>query len=94
MPGLNISTEEMEAIVSALEGGQKIEAIKLYREASGEGLKDSKEFIERLIPELVGKDPERFSSVNRKIPKVGGCGSAVFICLLFGSAALLFTLLL
>lgn len=36
------------AVVEAIRRGQKIEAIKLYREASGAGLKDSKEFVEAL----------------------------------------------
>lgn len=94
MSGVNISSEQMEAIVSALEDGQKIEAIKLYREASGEGLKNSKDFIEKLIPELIEKDPDRFSAVNRPLPKVGGCGTAVFACLALVFMGLLIVVLL
>ena len=33
-------------VINALQNGQKIQAIKLYREASGVGLKDAKDFIE------------------------------------------------
>jgi ribosomal protein L7/L12 len=33
-------------VINALLNGQKIQAIKLYREASGVGLKDAKDFIE------------------------------------------------
>ena len=35
-----------------LEQGKRIEAIKLHREATGAGLKDSKEFIESLVMKL------------------------------------------
>jgi hypothetical protein len=35
-------------IAQALERGKKIEAIKLYRAASGVGLKEAKEFVEEL----------------------------------------------
>ena len=33
-------------VINALQNGQKIQAIKLYRKASGVGLKDAKDFIE------------------------------------------------
>ncbi len=45
-----LNSEQLEAMTDALEGGRKIEAIKIYREATGEGLKDSKEFVEHLSP--------------------------------------------
>jgi hypothetical protein len=35
-------------IIDALRANQKIKAIKLYREATGVGLKESKEFIEEV----------------------------------------------
>ena len=35
-----------DAVVNALQGGRKIEAIKRYREATGIGLKEAKDFIE------------------------------------------------
>lgn len=35
-------------IVQALDQGKKIEAIKLYRAATGVGLKEAKEFVEEL----------------------------------------------
>jgi hypothetical protein len=35
-------------IVEALRGNRKIEAIKLYRQATGVGLKEAKEFIEEV----------------------------------------------
>jgi ribosomal protein L7/L12 len=41
-PYANLSRE----ITDAVRAGQKIKAIKLYRQESGAGLKDSKDFIE------------------------------------------------
>jgi len=35
-------------IVDALQAGRKIEAIKLYRQSAGVGLKEAKDFIEEL----------------------------------------------
>jgi ribosomal protein L7/L12 len=36
------------SVVEALRGGEKIQAIKCYREATGAGLKEAKEFIEEV----------------------------------------------
>jgi ribosomal protein L7/L12 len=36
------------AVVDALRRGQKIDAIKAYREATGAGLKEAKEYVEEL----------------------------------------------
>ena len=65
------SEEQIEAITDALASGKKIEAIKIYRESTGKGLKEAKEFVDALIPKLVEHDPERFA----KISKAGGCSS-------------------
>jgi hypothetical protein len=37
-----------EKIMELLKAGQKIQAIKLYREQTGAGLKDAKDYVERL----------------------------------------------
>lgn len=83
-----LSDEEMEAVVAALEDGRKIEAIKIYREATEQGLKDAKEFIEALIPKLVEKDPERYEKIAKS---GGGCSSLIVFAVLIlaaGAAAL------
>ena len=36
-------------VINALQNGKKIEAIKLYREATGAGLKEAKELIEEVM---------------------------------------------
>lgn len=60
-----------DRINEAIFAGHKIEAIKLYREATGEGLREAKEFIETLTDKLHEEYPD-------KVPaKTAGCGAAV-----------------
>jgi ribosomal protein L7/L12 len=70
-----LSDEEVERIRTAIFAGRKIEAIKLYREAVGVGLKDAKDYIEALEVELRAKAPEQFSA-----PAKRGCAIGI-ICL-------------
>ena len=57
--------------------GRKIEAIRVYREISGLGLKESKEAVEELEKLLRAQSPEKFSSP----PRGKGClGAAAAIC--------------
>jgi ribosomal protein L7/L12 len=58
----------MEQIVEALRQGNKIQAIKDYRELTGSGLKESKEAIEALI--------EKY-----EIPMKSGCASLLLFAL-------------
>jgi len=74
--------EQMEEIESALASGNKIGAIKICREVTGKGLKESKEFIEALIPELQERDPEKYA----KLSQGAGC-ALVFVG--FTTAALI-----
>jgi hypothetical protein len=52
----------VDSIRAAIFAGQKIQAIKLHREATGYGLKESKDFIESLEAELRSREPERFTA--------------------------------
>lgn len=72
-----------DQINDAIFAGHKIEAIKLYREATGVGLKESKEFIETLTAELREKYPDR-------VPESSGCASVV---LLFVATAVVWRLM-
>ena len=45
--GVAIHDQEREAIGAKIAEGRTIEAIKLYREATGAGLKDAKDAVER-----------------------------------------------
>jgi len=69
--------EQIEEIGNALASGRKIEAIKIYREATGKGLKEAKEFIEALIPKLMEQDPEKYAKLSAQGT---GCASVILIC--------------
>jgi len=79
---------EVEKIKAAIFAGNKIEAIKLFREHTGKGLAEAKEFIENLTTELQANESEKFkASTNAK-----GC-LGVIAFLGFVSAFVLFWLL-
>lgn len=65
----SLTPEQREQIAAALYGGNKIAAIKQFREVSGLGLAESKEIIERLENELRVQHPERFTAP----PAAKGC---------------------
>ena len=62
-----------EAIKAALFQGRKIDAIKLYRQVSGQGLKEAKDFVENLEEELRASVSTRFVAG----PRGKGCGVGV-----------------
>ena len=66
----------VEAVTEALANGEKIMAIKIYRDATGKGLRDAKEFIEQLTPRLLEQDPERFAKMAKS---TSGCGAAALM---------------
>jgi len=77
-----ISSEEIDAVCGELYAGRKIAAIKRYREASGKGLKEAREFIEQLEARLREEAPEKFSS-----PSSGTrCAGAPVLLFLIGYA--------
>ncbi len=52
---------------------RKIDAIKLYREETGLGLKESKEAVEALEQEMRAAAPEKFPA------RSGGCAGVVLL---------------
>ena len=50
----------MERVKEALREGRKLQAIKIYKDATGEGLRESKEVIDALCPEFLKKDEENY----------------------------------
>ena len=72
-----IPEEKMSALTDALLHGRKIEAIKLYREFTGMGLKESKDDIEKLEASLRERFPDKFAAA----PQGKGCfGAAAVFC--------------
>ncbi|MDX1964324.1 MAG: ribosomal protein L7/L12 [Pirellulales bacterium] len=68
MPAPPLTDQQRQAINQALFTGQRIQAIKEYREATGLGLADSKKFIDELETQLRLQTPENFTS-----PPAQGC---------------------
>jgi ribosomal protein L7/L12 len=55
---VKLSPEDRTRILDLLKGGNTIEAIKLVREISGMGLKESKDFVESLVDDHNKELPE------------------------------------
>jgi ribosomal protein L7/L12 len=81
-PVESASNDDINQIQAAVFAGEKIKAIKLYRESTGEGLKESKDFIDALEDELRRTEPGKFTA-----PPAKGCGVKV---LCFVAVATLF----
>ena len=62
-------------ILGLMQGQQKIKAIKLYRDRTGAGLKEAKDFVETL------------AAKHGVAPSTGGCAGMVLLMLLAGAAA-------
>ncbi|AMV19820.1 ribosomal protein L7/L12 [Planctomyces sp. SH-PL14] len=82
MAGEPLSSELLGRLSDAIFQGRKIDAIKIHREATGMGLRESKEEVEAIAVRLRQSHPEKFA-LSR--PDGGsGCLGAV---VLFISAA-------
>ena len=75
--GLGVSDSQMDQILDAIQNGQKIEAIKIYRNAKNCSLKGAKEFVEKLMATLEIEDPD---AVGKP-----GCSAAVFFMVAWAS---------
>jgi len=73
---MELPEHKRQEIIEAIYGGapRKIESIKLVREATGCGLKEAKEFVEKLGSELYAKEPQKFASPPAT---KGGCVGVV-----------------
>ncbi len=68
----------MTLIKEALFRGQKIEAIKLYREAIDVGLTEAKTAVEKMEADLRASSPEKFTAPTTKTGCLGVL-AAVFV---------------
>lgn len=55
-----MSEDEFQKVTASIFAGQKIQAIKLYNEVTGAGLKESKDYVESLERQLRAEKPESF----------------------------------
>ncbi|MFA6564081.1 MAG: ribosomal protein L7/L12 [Verrucomicrobiia bacterium] len=59
--GQSLTQEQITAVTDAIFTKRKIEAIKLYREATNASLVEAKEFVEKLEAELRLQYPDKFT---------------------------------
>lgn len=57
-----LSDAQLDQVHSELFAGRKIQAIKIYREATGTDLKTAKDTVEAIDAELRTQHPDRFQS--------------------------------
>jgi hypothetical protein len=80
-----LTAAQVAQIEAALARGEKISAIKLYRDFTGVGLKESKEVIDQRSGELLQRDPVTYA----KLAKRGsGCASVIALGLAAAAVAL------
>ena len=68
------SEDQLSRISDAIIGGNKIEAIKVYRDITGYGLKEAKEAVEALTRSLAAEHPEILEN-----PSSSSCGCIAFL---------------
>ena len=79
-----LNPQQWQAITAEIFAGNKIAAIKLYREATGAGLKEAKDAVEGMEADLRQREPNKFAKSAGK----SGCMSVVAVMALLVSAAL------
>jgi hypothetical protein len=67
MTDAEISQDDVDKIAGALYAGRKIEAVKLYRTATGHDLKTALDFVNQVEARLRAESPEKFTAVPASI---------------------------
>jgi ribosomal protein L7/L12 len=62
---------ELQAVRNAVQSGEKIQAIKLYREVTGADLNKVKQYVDRLASEQTNADPSKPESMTARSFIVG-----------------------
>lgn len=62
---MSVTDETKDRVTAAIFAGRKLEAIKLYRAATGQGLKESKLFVEELTKRLREEHPDRVPAESK-----------------------------
>ena len=88
---MELPEDKRTAILEAIYGARKIEAIKLVREAMGCGLKEAKEFVEKHGAELYAKEPAKFAAAPTGR---SGCVGVVMAVAVILSAAVVLVMML
>ena len=85
----NIPDEKLTQLTDLIFHGQKIEAIKLYRELTNLGLKESKDAVDALEVQLRNESPSKFT-----VPPGGskGCGGVAAVLCIVGIVVVFYVL--
>jgi len=82
-----LTAQQQQEIEKAIFAGRKIEAVKLYRDATDLGLAEAKRVVEDLEVDLRRRSPENFIvGANKK-----GCTGVLVCVALIATAAVLFS---
>ena len=74
-----LNPQQWQAITAEIFAGNKIAAIKLYRDlVPGTGLADAKQAVEKMEADLRRTQPEKFQPGAAK----SGCGTAVLVVMI------------
>jgi hypothetical protein len=76
-----ISSNALAQVQAAVFNGEKIAAIKIYREDTGASLKDAKDAVEKLEAEWRAASPEKLKTPART---TRGCGTCLALLAVFG----------
>ena len=76
----NLTDLQKQEILTCIVAGRKIPAIKAYREATGMGLKESKDVIDEWERKLRADHPDKMPQAN------SGCGAVIASMLLLLAA--------
>jgi ribosomal protein L7/L12 len=79
-----LTEQQRQAIHAEIFKEHKISAIKLYREATGAGLKEAKDAVEDMEKDLRQREPNKFAKPAGK----SGCLGVLAVVALLASAAL------
>ena len=85
----HLNREQIERIEEELNAENKIEAIKIFRDFTGQGLKESKDNIENHIKNLIERDPEKFGHLLSQ----GRSGCLGIVALFLSSVPVIFLLI-
>ena len=90
---MELPEDKRQAIIEAIYGGapRKIEAIKLVRDATDCGLKEAKDFVEKLGAELYAKEPQKFAAAPTG--KSGCVGMFLAVAVILAAACVLVMML-
>ena len=85
----HLTSDQIENIEEEIFAENKIQAIKICREYTGWGLKESKNYVEKHINDLIEKDSEKYGHLLKQWRS----GCFAILILFFSSVPLIFLLL-